>query len=271
MKRSTRMAGRMRSGRIGGRRVVAGAARGAFASGGLKLHGADGEPVMVRGTATGIVVAGMRRATTGKSTTSGRPKGAVRYGVAEASKLVLYDGKGNPLKGTDIISALAATGHAGLRDARAKHTAKQSARQLIAAVKAQERLVKARRVRAIVTGVTEEGMSQSEVAVLAEISQAQVSRIIKAAGADMLTPTPNEIIDERDAGEIDDAEMLARLIEIDCTYNQYPDGGNAAVDAFVPGTWNQIESAFHGGRITYEQYRLIVQAHAQELRNSSGQ
>ena len=142
---------------------------------------------------------------------------------------------------------------------------RRSAARRFAAIDAQMRLAAVRRKKLIVA-LEAEGMNQKEVAELASISQAQVSRIVSNADAISLTDTPSEVIDMRDAGEIDDREMVEALIEMEYTFDSFPDGGNVAVDAVVPGTWREVERAFHDDRLTFDQYSEIVRAHRDELK-----
>lgn len=102
---------------------------------------------------------------------------------------------------------------------------------------------------------------QKVIAEHLDISQAQVSRILR----DHSPSSPVDIIDERDAGELSDAQMLDRLIAFNYTYDQFDDHGDVSVDAYTPGTWHDLEKAFTSGRISHDQYSLVMAAHREEL------
>ncbi|WP_454164303.1 hypothetical protein [Gordonia iterans] len=103
---------------------------------------------------------------------------------------------------------------------------------------------------------------QTMIAKHLNISQAQVSRILRDHSC---VASPVDVIDERDVGEITDAQMLDRLIAFDYTYDRFDDHGDASVDAYTPGTWHELEKAFTSHRITHEQYRRVMAAHREEL------
>lgn len=70
-----------------------------------------------------------------------------------------------------------------------------------------------------------------------------------------------DIIDERDAGEIDTRMMMRKLGNADYTDGHVPDVDGVATDAYVRGSWDDIEYAFQQDRLTFEQYSELFRAH----------
>lgn len=122
--------------------------------------------------------------------------------------------------------------------------------------------VSKRRRDQIVADLYADKTPQKVIAEHLDISQAQVSRILRDHSP---VASPTDVIDERDAGEITNEQMLERLISFDYTYDQFGDDGDASVDAYTPGTWHELEKAFTSGRITHEQYSRVMAAHREEL------
>lgn len=127
--------------------------------------------------------------------------------------------------------------------------------------------VSRRRRNQIVADLYADETPQKTIAEQLRISQAQVSRILR----DHSPASPMDIIDERDAGELTDEQMLDRLIAFDYTYDRFDDGGDVSVDAYTPGTWHELEKAFTAGRITHEQYSRVMAAHREELIEAAAQ
>lgn len=72
-----------------------------------------------------------------------------------------------------------------------------------------------------------------------------------------LKPSPSEVIDQREIGQIDTPAMMEFLLSSDYGADGYdPTGG----DGFVRGHWRQIEDALVLGLITDEEYEWVARA-----------
>lgn len=130
---------------------------------------------------------------------------------------------------------------------------------------AQRRLAASREVRLIVEAAIA-GRSQTEIARLVGLSQPQVSRTIAAVkrqhhGALLVeSECALTIIDARDAGEIDTRTMMRKLTRVDYTDGYLPHVDAVASDAYVRGSWDDIEYAFQQDRLTFEEYSELFRA-----------
>lgn len=124
---------------------------------------------------------------------------------------------------------------------------------------AQRRLATSREQRLIVLAVLA-GRPASEIAQLAGISESRVSRAIaaiKRQNGGTLRVVPEsalDIIDERDAGEIDTAAMMQALRELNYTDGHVVRVGGVAIDAYERGSWDDIEYAFLKDRLSQAEY-----------------
>ncbi|KMO75691.1 hypothetical protein [Mycolicibacterium chlorophenolicum] len=132
-------------------------------------------------------------------------------------------------------------------------------------VGAQRRLAAHRELRVIVAAALA-GRPQTTIAELLGVSQPHVSRTIAAVKRDnhgvlRVAPlTVLDIVDERDAGEIDTATMMETLGAIDYTEGHVPEMNGVPIDAYVRGSWDDIELAYQQDKLTYEEYEQLFRA-----------
>lgn len=74
------------------------------------------------------------------------------------------------------------------------------------------------------------------------------------------TNRAGDIVDERDAEEIDTATMLEMLSELDYTEGYVPELDGVPADAYVRGTWDDIEFAYQQDKLTYQEYEQLFLA-----------
>jgi hypothetical protein len=129
-------------------------------------------------------------------------------------------------------------------------------------VNAQERLAHKRRNR-LIRQAARAGKSQVEIAKLAELSQPQVGRILKAD--DDSAETPMEILDRRDAGEIDSAEMMAILRAWPYSFGHTAVVNGVATDHYRRGSWDDIARAYQQQRLTFAEYAELMKVNADKL------
>jgi hypothetical protein len=110
------------------------------------------------------------------------------------------------------------------------------------------------------------GRPQSVIAKLLGVSQPHVSRTIAAVrrqngGTLCIAPlSVLGIIDERDAGEIDTDTMLEMLSELDYTDGYVAGMNGVSTDAYVRGSWDDIEFAYQQDKLTFEDYEQLFAA-----------
>lgn len=132
-------------------------------------------------------------------------------------------------------------------------------------VGAQRRLA-AYREQSVIVAAALAGRPQTVIAKLLGVSQPHVSRTIAAVrrengGALRIAPlSVLGIIDERDAGEIDTDMMLKMLSELDYTEGYVADINGVCTDAYVRGSWDDIEFAYQQDKLTSEEYQQVFQA-----------
>jgi len=132
-------------------------------------------------------------------------------------------------------------------------------------VGAQRRLA-AHRELSVIVAATLAGRPQTAIAELLGVSQPHVSRTIAAVKRQndgVLREAPLsvlDIVDERDAGEIDTATMVETLSAIDHTEGHVPEMNDVPTDAYVRGSWDDIELAYQQDKLTYEEYEQLFQA-----------
>lgn len=132
-------------------------------------------------------------------------------------------------------------------------------------VGARRRVAAFREQQAIVDAALS-GWKQNRIAEFLEVSQPHISRTlasVKRQNGGALREVPTsvlELIDERDAGEISDAEMMQALKDVDYTVGYVPDVDGVATDAYVRGSWDDIEFAFQRDRLTFEEYSELFSA-----------
>jgi len=133
-------------------------------------------------------------------------------------------------------------------------------------VGAQRRLAIVRE-RRLIAAAALDGRSQTMIAKLLGVSQPHVSRTIAGIkrrndGALRVAPkTALDIVDERDAGEIDTPTMMKALSSIDYTEGYVPEIDGVATDAYERGSWDDIEYAYQQDKLTFEEYSELFRAH----------
>jgi hypothetical protein len=133
-------------------------------------------------------------------------------------------------------------------------------------VNAQERLAHKRRNR-LIRQAARAGKSQVEIAKLAELSQPQVGRILKAD--DDSAETPMEILDRRDAGEIDSAEMMTILHAWPYSFGHAAVVNGVDTDHYRRGSWDDIARAYQQQRLTFAEYAELMKVNADKLTEAS--
>jgi hypothetical protein len=132
-------------------------------------------------------------------------------------------------------------------------------------VGAQRRLA-AHRELSVIVAATLAGRPQTVIAELLGVSQPHVSRTIAAVKREndgVLRVAPLsvlDIVDERDAGEIDTATMMETLSAIDYTEGHVPEMNGVPIDAYVRGSWDDIELAYQQNKLTYKEYERLFRA-----------
>jgi hypothetical protein len=129
-------------------------------------------------------------------------------------------------------------------------------------VNAQERLAHKRRNR-LIRQAARAGKSQVEIAKLAELSQPQVGRILKAD--DDSAETPMEIVDRRDAGEIDSDQMMTILRIWPYTFGGTTVVNGVDTDHYQRGSWDDIVRAYQQQRLTFAEYAELMAINADNL------
>ncbi|MDL9935368.1 winged helix-turn-helix domain-containing protein [Gordonia sp. ABSL1-1] len=118
------------------------------------------------------------------------------------------------------------------------------------------------------------GLPRTLIARLIGVSEPDVSRTLasdKAAHDGNLHPlslTPLDVIDQRDAGEIDSTLMMERLRKISYTNGHVPMVAGMPTDAYVRGSWDDIEFAFQQDKLTFDEYSALFEAHRQQLKSA---
>lgn len=74
-----------------------------------------------------------------------------------------------------------------------------------------------------------------------------------------------QIIDRRDAGEIDTSEMMATLRTWPYTFGRPAVVNGVETDHYRRGSWDDIEFARQQRRLTFEEYADLMQANADKL------
>jgi hypothetical protein len=107
----------------------------------------------------------------------------------------------------------------------------------------------------LIAQMAEEGHTQVEIARLADVSQAHVSRTLAAVKAwpEMTAVTPNEIVWSRNAGEITNAIMMQRLLKYPFTFGQMHD------DEWERGSWDDLELLHTAGDLSRDEYRKLTE------------
>lgn len=132
-------------------------------------------------------------------------------------------------------------------------------------VGAQRRLAAHRELVAIVAAALA-GRTQTAVAELLGVSQPHVSRTLAAVkrenhGVLRVPPTSVlNIVDERDAGEIDTDTMMEMLSELDYAQGYVPEMNGVPTDAYLRGSWDDIEFAYQQDKLADQEYEQLFRA-----------
>lgn len=104
-------------------------------------------------------------------------------------------------------------------------------------------------------------LKQEEIAQRLQISQAEVSRILRKIRnfPELLEVTPRELILDFHAGRLLHGEMLQQLKEWQYTFSQDAEPDNPE-GALTGGSWDDVVEAFHRDLIDMEDYREIRSA-----------
>lgn len=121
---------------------------------------------------------------------------------------------------------------------------------------AAQRLLAVVRSRRAIAALAAQGMPQTQIARLAGVSQAHISRTLSllADSPNLLAETPQEIGWRHAAGEITTGVMMARLKAWPYTYGlEHPDD-------YEPGSWDGITDLVVDGFLTDQQFRTLFAA-----------
>ncbi|MFW0786401.1 hypothetical protein AAFP35_18020 [Gordonia sp. CPCC 206044] len=134
--------------------------------------------------------------------------------------------------------------------------------RLLRAVTARAELHRLQKLRAVLAA-SKEGWSQRDIAASLGVTQPEVSRLAKAA---RLQPnvghrTPREVLLEHAVGEVSHDDMMRELLAWDYTFGGAPTEDPDA-DAYVRGTWDQIERA--GDLLDDDDYQQLLDATARD-------
>lgn len=138
--------------------------------------------------------------------------------------------------------------------------------QAIRANAARRRLDKTEMYR-LVQAAADQQTPQRQIADLAEVSQTEVVRILSRLRErpSLVDRSPSEVINERLAEKITSKQMMDELLNWDYTYGKVPVVNGYELDAYDPGTWDEVESAYHRKLISESEFRRIFERHAAEI------
>ncbi len=134
--------------------------------------------------------------------------------------------------------------------------------QRLAALAASRRVVEKSLDREIYYAAHDVGVSQREISdVVGSLSQATVQRILRRITADpsLLEETPAEVIDRRAAGLIDDQAMMDNLLDRTYSFGRVPSIDGIATDAYIPGDWDQIETAYYRDLLSEVEFGQLME------------
>ncbi|MGK2237518.1 MAG: hypothetical protein ACI9JD_000061 [Rhodococcus sp. (in: high G+C Gram-positive bacteria)] len=132
---------------------------------------------------------------------------------------------------------------------------------------AQRRLDKTEMYR-LVQIAAKQKTPQRRIADLADVSQTEVVRILSRLREcpSLVDRSPSEVINERLVEKITSQQMMDELLNWDYTYGKVPVVDGQKMDAYDPGTWDEVESAYHRKLITKSEFRQIFERHAAKRR-----
>lgn len=82
--------------------------------------------------------------------------------------------------------------------------------------------------------------------------------------------SPGEVINQRLAGKISAAQMMDELLSWDYTYGKVPAIDGYELDAYDPGTWDEVEGAYYRNLISKSEFRQIFDRHSAKRRTAYG-
>ncbi|MDF3319871.1 winged helix-turn-helix domain-containing protein [Rhodococcus sp. C3V] len=131
---------------------------------------------------------------------------------------------------------------------------------------ARRRLDKTEMYR-LVQAAANQQTPQRQIADLAEVSQTEVVRILSRLRErpSLVDRSPSEVINERLAEKITSKQMMDELLNWEYTYGKVPVVNGYELDAYDPGTWDEVESAYHRKLISESEFRRIFERHAAEI------
>ncbi|WP_336874458.1 winged helix-turn-helix domain-containing protein [Rhodococcus qingshengii] len=120
----------------------------------------------------------------------------------------------------------------------------------------------------LIQAAAEQKMPQRKIADLADISQTEVVRILNRLREhpSLIDRSPSEVINERLAGKIAPQQMVDELLNWDYTFGKVPVVDGYELDAYDPGTWDEVESAYHRKLISENEFRKIFERNAAKRR-----
>lgn len=145
-----------------------------------------------------------------------------------------------------------------------------AARKRLVACAARLRVAQRELDRAIYRAVADAGLAPEVITDLVDgHSQTSLQQILRRFGTDptLLRRTPDEVIDLRAAGFVDDHEMMDELLNWPLTFGGVAHVGGVAVDAYASGDWDAIETAFYRGLLDDREFHRLAEHH---LKGASG-
>lgn len=82
--------------------------------------------------------------------------------------------------------------------------------------------------------------------------------------------SPSEVVSARQAGQITAEQMMDELLNWDYTYGKVPAINGYELDAYDPGTWDQVEGAYYRNLISKSEFRQIFERHSAKRRAAYG-
>ncbi len=140
--------------------------------------------------------------------------------------------------------------------------------QRLAALAARRRVVEKNLDRAIYHAAHDAGVSQRQISeAVGSLSQATVQRILRRIDEDpsLLDETPTEVIDCRAAGLINDETMMNNLLERTYSFGHVPSIDGIATDAYVPGDWDEIETAYYRDLLSEDEFGQLMERQQDQI------
>lgn len=104
-----------------------------------------------------------------------------------------------------------------------------------------------------------------------DVSQTTVHRLLRQTKENptMLEPTPAEIIDRRTAGQITTEQMMDQLLTWNYTFGRVPKVDDVTMDAYYPGSWDDIERAYYRGLLTEDEVSQLMERNKDALERAA--